>query len=435
MPAAPVPAATPVLEPAPVENTTPERMTAEPAPALPAPDEATPALPVATLRGWQVALSGWVQVDFNAWSQDSFDELDPTTGDPLNRQRFLIRRGRLRAEARRDRLFSVFELDGNTVDGSTARILAAHVGYTLGTKEAPLVEVLGGLFRVPFGFEIAMSEREKWFLEPPAFARAIIPGNYDAGVMARGQYGQARWAIALVNGAPVLDAQWRGRDPVSSFELVGRVGAEVELPWEARFAFGLSALSGTGLHPGDPPTKDQIEWVDENQDGIVQTTELRVVPGTPGTPSETFTRRAVGGDLQLHWYARALGAGIAFAEVALGTNVDRGLVYADPIAAGRDLRHLGYAVGLVQDLTPYAQLGVRFDRYVADRDAAERLGLDIVSTEQAFSTLAVVATARWDEARLSLQYDRERNPYGRDASGMPTTRAADRLTLRAQVGF
>jgi hypothetical protein len=34
-----------------------------------------------------------------------------------------------------------------------------------------------------------------------------------------------------------------------------------------------------------------------------------------------------------------------------------------------------------------------------------------------------------------VQYDRERNPFGRGDDGAPTTRADDRVTLRAQVGF
>ena len=93
---------------------------------------------------------------------------------------------------------------------------------------------------------------------------------------------------------------------------------------------GVSALTGSGLHPGDPPTKEGLQWVDENQDGIVNpNTELQVIRGTPGTPSETFERRAIGGDVQLHWCFCRIGNGTAFAEVALATNLDRGIVYAD----------------------------------------------------------------------------------------------------------
>jgi len=238
-----------------------------------------------------------------------------------------------------------------------------------------------------------------------------------------------------MNGAPVGDKQWKGTDPVSSFELVGRLGAHVDGPHRSHFDAGVSALAGSGLHRGTPATKDQLQWVDENQDGIVQTTELQVVPGAAATPSQTFDRNALGFDVAAHWCLCKLGTGVAFAEAVLATNLDRGLVYADPIATTRDLRHLGFAIGAVQNLGDHAAVGVRYDRYDADRDALEREGVAIVGIDKVFSTLSVMASGRWNDARLLVQYDHERNPFGRGDNGMPTTRDADRVTARAQVGF
>lgn len=381
-------------------------------------------------RGWQVDLTGYLQTDAIAYAQDSADQVD-ASGAPLNQERFLIRRGRLRAEARRDDLFGVLELDGNTTAGPTARIIGAQVGW----HHEKLVTLTAGLFKTPFGVEVPASERDKAFLEPPAFARALVPGNYDAGVMASGAYGVARWAIAVVNGAPVGDTQWKGKDPSASHDLVGRIGAEIEGPRRLRVEVGLSALVGDGLHPGTPATKDQLQWIDENNDGRVQTTELQIIPGSVATASQSFDRNALGVDLQVHWCLCRLGNGTAFAEGVLATNTDRGLVYADPVAASRDFRELGFAIGVVQDLGDHAQAGVRYDRYDADRDVVAQLGTAIVGQHKIFSTLSVMAAGRWHDARLLVQYDHERNPFGRDDTGMPITRSADRLTFRAQVGF
>ena len=384
----------------------------------------------------EVTTSGWVQVDAIPWSADSQDELDPSTREPLAEERFLIRRARLRADvARPDGVFGMVELDGNTVAGATARILAAQVGYRYPATGTPLVTVTAGLFRTPFGMEVPMAERDKPFLEPPTASRALFPGNYDGGIGASGAWGLARWSVAIVNGAPALDAQWHGRDPSSSYDVVGRLGAVVEGPRRLRVEVGVSAITGAGLSPGEPPTKDDLQWIDENQDGLVQTTELQVVPGTPGSPSQPFDRQALGADLQIHWCLCALGTGWGFFEGVLATNLDRGVVYADPVAASRDLRHAGIALGFVQQLGAHAQIGARYDRYDADRDASERLGLDLVGTHKVFSTLALMAAGRWGDARLTVQYDRERNPFGRADDGAPTTRSADRLSLRAQVGF
>jgi hypothetical protein len=387
------------------------------------------------VRGWQVDLTGYVQVDSIAWSQASQDELDPATGKPLDEQRFVIPRGRLRAEARKDALSGALEFDGNTIDTATARILSAQVGWRYPDKGAPLVALTAGLFKIPFGVEVPASERDKAFLEAPAFARALFPGSYDAGVMVQGSYGLARWSIAMMNGSPVGDAQWKGRDPTSSYDVVGRVGAVVAGPRKLLVEAGVSALAGTGLHAGTPPTKDQIQWVDENGDGIVQITEIHNIPGSPGEPSQTYSRNALGVDAQVHWCFCVIGNGTAFFEGVLAQNLDRGLVYADPIATSRDLRHLGFAIGFVQELGTYALVGARYDRYDADRDASQQAGVMLVGVDKVFSTLSVMATGHWHDARLLVQYDRQRNPFGRADDGTPTTRAADRVTVRAQVGF
>lgn len=388
----------------------------------------SPAL--ATAEPLHPVVTGYVQADAIPWSDASLDEVDPT-GAPLNTERFLIRRARIRAEAHRGAVSGSVEFDGNTINAATARLLAADVTYAY---ERVVVGTIG-LFRTPFGAEVPMRERDKPFLEPPAFARALFPGNFDAGAMVRGEYGAARYAVALMNGAPVGDAQWRGADPVSSFEFVGRLGAAVDGPYRSHFAVGVSALAGTGLHAGTPGTKDQLQWVDENQDGIVQTTELQVVPGAAATPSQTFERNALGFDVSAQWCLCVIGTGFVFAEAVLATNLDRGLIYADPIATTRDMRHLGFAVGVAQNIGDHAQVGVRYDQYDADRDAFEREGVGLVGIDKVFSTLAVMASGRWQTGRVLLQYDHERNPFGRDDAGMPTTRAADRVTFRAQVGF
>ena len=65
----------------------------------------------------------------------------------------------------------------------------------------------------------------------------------------------------------------------------------------------------------------------------------------------------------------------------------------------------------------------------------EREGVAIVGVHKRFSTLSVMASGRWHEARVVAQYDHERNPFGRADDGSPITRADDRLTVRAQVGF
>jgi hypothetical protein len=296
----------------------------------------------------------------------------------------------------------------------------------------------GGLFRIPFGASTPTSPRDRLFLELPTVNRALFPGDIDAGALAHGAYGVARWSVAVMNGAPVGDAQWKGRDPSASYDVVGRVGAD----WGTRAfwghphaTFGVSALTGKGFHAGTPPTKDHIQWVDDNHDGMIEQTELQVIPGTPGEPSATFAHSALGVDASFAWCLQWAGGGSAFFEGMIATDLDRGLYYADPIANSRTLRELGYQIGVVQRLGPHALAGIRYDRYDADRDASERLGTTLVATHQVFSTWAFMVTALDGSTKLLVEYDHARNPLGRDDTGAPATREDDRVTLRAQVGF
>lgn len=376
-----------------------------------------------------------MQADAVVWSQHSYDEVDPATGDPLNETALAVRRAFLRAEAHRDAYDAELELDGNTVKGPAARIVTAHVGWGYPDHGEKLVKLDAGLLLIPFGAQVPTNARYRAFLEQPTFLRALFPGDVDAGANASGSYGLVRWSLAAMNGTPVADAQWKGRDPVSSYDVMARVGTDIPLPHRGRFVGGISAVTGTGLHAGTPPTKDQIQWIDENQDGIVQTTELQVIPGRPGQPSQTFHRDALDVDLAAHWCLRELGHGVVQFEGAIAKNLDRGIVYADPIARSRDVRELGFSLGVVQDFGPYALAGVRYDRYDADRDASETQGVTTVYVHDVFETLSIMAAARFTTARLIVQYDHNTNPFGRDDTGMPTTQRADRVTIRGQVEF
>jgi hypothetical protein len=407
--------------------------------ALAAPDEAVAATTPPTGDAWHLTTTGYAQVDSVAWSQASLDELDPATGAPLNQTTLLIRRARLELDARKGPLAATLELDGNTLSGPALRLLRAEVGADLlgepsAPGDQPWLAATAGLMKIPFGAEVPTLERFKPFLESPTWARALFPGSYDVGAALRGGLGRARWVIALMDGAPAGDAQWKGRDPSASYDVVGRLGAVIEGPRHLRVEVGLSGLHGTGLHPGAPPTKDSLTWVDANQDGVVQLTELQIIPGSPGTPSQRFGREAIGADLTVRWCSR-VGDGAAFAEAALAENLDRGVAYADPVAAARTIRELGLSLGVTQRVLDRGEVGVRYDRYDADRDATTTAGVALVGAAQVYTTVAVMAAARYLGARLVVEYDHERNPLGRALDGTPTTRAADRLTLRAQVGF
>ncbi len=401
------------------------------------------------LRVW-----GLLQADAIAWRQSSKDEVVPSTGEPLNDTRFLVRRAQLRATADYGLVSGAIGFEGNTVRGPIARILQAELtlGWPTaliggqsavpGTREPPIVSLSLGLLKIPFGLEVPELDERRFFLERATVATALFPGNYDLGARVAGAWRFLRYSIAYMNGEPIGERALPGRDLDRAKDLVGRIGVDASPIPELRIEAGFSGLTGSGLHRGSAPTKDGFQWHDTNENGIVEPDELTAVAGQPGTPSQGFDRSALGGDVRLTAQVPALGAAVVQAELVWATNLDRALVVADPVASARDLRERGFSVGASQELGPYAQVGVRYDRYDPDADATDPRGGVPVPKDSTYSTLAVTAAARLPTAspsargaRLVVEYDRNRNALGRAPSGAPTSLADDALTFRAQVEF
>ncbi|HEY7955610.1 MAG TPA: hypothetical protein VII38_09965, partial [Polyangia bacterium] len=391
------------------------------------------------LGRFAVSLSGFLQADGVLYDQASQDEINWSTGQPLNESRFLIRRGRLRVEAEYGIASGLIEFDANTVNGPVARISAGEVSVKWPAHDPsapPYVMASIGLMRIPFGFEVLQKDYVRLFLERSNVMRALFPGEFDLGIRVQGGWRFLRYAIAAMNGNPAGDKQFALRDPNQSKDLVGRVGIETRLLSRLGLSGGISGVYGTGFSQGSGPTKDVIVWHDTNLDGQVDPTELTALPGRPAVPSQTFTRYALGGDLQVALDVPRLGALLLYGEVVWATNLDRGLLPADPVGAGRDLREFGWYAGFTQELTRYALVGVRYDRYDPDSDARDQQGANLVPKDLTFSTLAVAVAGGWPPyVRFTLEYDHNTNALGRTPSGMVTTLGADVITLRGQVRY
>jgi len=117
---------------------------------------------------------------------------------------------------------------------------------------------------------------------------------------------------------------------------------------------------------------------------------------------------------------------------------------------GRDLRGTGYYFDVVQELTRYAVVGVRYDFYDPDTDAREQSGVRVVPRDPSLSTFSIMApsatpartplpesrrAASIRPGRFIVQYDHRTNALGRSLGGDVTTLADDSLTLRGEVSF
>jgi hypothetical protein len=380
--------------------------------------------------------SGYLQADWTAVNQASTDDLNSGSGALLNDKRFMIRRARLRGTLDREYVAGVLEFDGNTVNGATARIIDAEASVKLPGETADLPLLMGtiGLFKIPFGFEVVQSDRDRLFLERSTAEHALFPGEFDLGARLAGGWRFTRYALAVQNGEPLGEKSYPGRDPNSFKDVSGRLGIDTPVTDLLWIAAGFSGLSGKGFHPGNPSTKPTLQWNDRNQNGVLDAGEIIVVPGMAAQPSRNFTRFGYGADLRLGVNTPGVGLTTLYGEVYWAKNLDRGVVPADPLGPlSRDVREFGGYAAITQEIGPYA-VGVRYDYYNPDQDSADPAH-PLVPTSFSYKTIAVVAAANLAPARLTLEYDRNRNNLGRDTAGNPTNLKSDTLILRGQVAF
>jgi hypothetical protein len=385
-----------------------------------------------------VRVSGFVQVDWVVHNQASQNEINDSNGTLLNQDRFTLRRGHVRLDAEQGLFAEALEVDVNTVNGPQVRPIDAEVSVRwpeYADERLPSLVATAGLMRIPFGFEVQELDWVRPFLERATVLRALFPGEFDLGARLWAKYRFLDWGIAVMNGSPIGSATFPDLDPVHQKDLVGRIGVDVTILPGLRLQAGVSADSGTGFHAGTPTTKDVVVWQDANGDGVVQPNEITVIPGSAATPSQIFRRFALGGDARLTARIPVLGDLALRGEVVSASNLDRGLEVADPVGAGRDLREVGWAVGATQEITRWAAVGARYDRYNPDADANTQRGVAVVPVDRTYSTLALMGMLRYGAERLLVEYDVNTNPLGIAPNGAPTTLADNTLTVRAQGAF
>ncbi len=399
--------------------------------------------PGAGIDQWGVRISGYVQTQYQ-WSQLSEDQLQQG-GAPLNQNRFMIRRGRVRVSG--DWRFVAFdlELDGSTTRGPFVGVRQANVSVLWRNPDArlpPYLMVTAGLTESPFGHELRLGQRDMIFMERSAGSLAFFPGPVDVGVRVRGGISAFRYDLAVMNGTPLDDRAGAraGFDPTSAPDYMGRLGFEAR-PKKAAISGGVSFLYGTGFHAGQDAGKSHVEWSDFNENGALDSGELVAVPGRAATPSLNFKRWAVNADFQLAFRSKAGWSQLLF-EATMASNLDRDFLVADPVVAGADLRELhGYAAYL-QELYRWAIVGARYDFYDPNSDLLDQRRGAFVPAIAAIHTVSPVVGAvlpggvvRGFRGRLMFQYDAVHDALGRDARGVPANLRNDQFIVRLQGEF
>ena len=430
---APAPPSAPAAPPAPPDGAPP------PSPAPAAPSGLDALLPE-FLRN--LTFSAYVQGQYEV-HQDAQDQLD-SSGNPLNTDRFVLRRARLKLQKDWQYASTMIETDGNTVNGPAFNLLHAEATVLYRGERPftapPIVALTFGQFDTPFGYELIESPKTRWFMERSLMSRALWPGEPDVGARLTSALGWFRGTVGLLNGNPMGEkVGFPLRDPAAAKDIVARAGVELEpLPWLS-LAGGVSVYNGHGFHAGTPANKGSIQWVDTNGDGVLEPDEVTGITPQAATPSMGFDRWAVGGDLRAEAKSM-LGITRLTFEVMVANNMDRGMFVADPVILHIDSREVGFSLGVTQEIFSYGVAGFRFDSY--DPSSGDQTGLvggTLLPLSQVIRTFSpLIGVALPDRfglparARLLFEYDVIKNQLGLTPQGVPTQLAMDTWTLRLQ---
>jgi hypothetical protein len=384
----------------------------------------------------RIDLSGYAQAQLE-FHQDSEDQL-AAGGQPLNQNRFTLRRARLKAESKLRYAEFLLELDGNTVRAPSfgvhrAEVSAVYRGADAQLTKTPLVALTAGVLVPSFGRELQEGARTRPFMERSLASRAFFPSEPDLGAKLWGSLGFFNYGVAITNGEPAGQQQgFPLRDPNSAKDVFGRLGVAAEVSSVVKAAGGVSLLNGTSTFRGTDGTKPVVSWIDANEDNQLSNVELTTTPGSSPRRSENFKHWAVGADVDV---SLKTGFGISQlqAELVVASNLDRGLFVSDPITVAHDERQLGYYVAILQDVTRHAWLGFRYDYYDPRADVFGNKNGKLVPTKAAIKTFSPLLGVRLPHGlKLSGQWDLIRDRLATDLRGVPADRKNNTVTIRLQ---
>jgi hypothetical protein len=376
---------------------------------------------------------GFVQAQYQR-NELSEDQLAPN-GEPLNQDQFALRRARLRIDHGWENAAATLELDASTLNGVRVGPRRAEASIfwrgESDDKITPRLVLTAGITDLPFGAEIGESQRDRVFMERSLGSTALFPTEADIGVKVWGAYRFLNYAVAVVNGQPLVDTALP-RTPLAAKDVVGRVGTRVPVLAALALEGGVSFYNGSGFSPGRAATKDSITWVDDNNNGFAEPHEFQGVPGAAAVPSRTFRRWALGVDVGAV-QKTPLGVTRVTAEAAAAANLDRGLLVSDPILSGADIRQLILSLAAVQQISDYGLVGFRAAYYDPNSDLFEQRAGIFHIKDESFWVFSPTVGFTLPHGRLVGQYDIVADHLARDDRGVPTNAKNNQLTLRLQV--
>jgi hypothetical protein len=266
----------------------------------------------------KIKVSGYIQARYQ-YAENSVSGVD-AAGNPLVKDGFTVRRGRLKTEYL------------GTVARYMLQIDATPTGVVLKDAEAALTEpwtgkgmfsLTAGQTKWPFGYEVVQSSGEREFPERTRMIRAFFNGERDRGAKLGFKYGPVRAWLGAFDGNGTQNKGYIGIDNDTEKDFYARLA--VDFKW---IAGGISGSAGKTYRPTDATT-----------------------------PGHFYTRNRIGVDAQAYLDLFPFGSTAIKGEFVAGTTYQAGNVEVFGQTA------LGWYGLLVQNIGNHEQIAFRYDYF------------------------------------------------------------------------
>jgi len=305
----------------------------------------------------KLKFSGYIQGRY-AWqdNDDSISGVD-AQGRPTSFNRFLVRRGRLKATYTGENAEYLLQID------------ATGDGVVLKDAEATFVDTwtpVGlrfsiGQFKVPFGYEVLQSSSEREMPERARVIRALFPGERDRGARITARWEWLRFMGALVNG------NFTQGDPVfNPTSLDNNRYLDTYLRLGGDFGFLVVNLSTQfGQKVQTTVTNTALTITDANMDGVITADEVK--PAATTVSMQLYDIWRFGADAQFYFDIPGVGGMALKGELVMSQDTNKDFRGA-PADSCRDMKGFGWILTGSQNIGDYFGVAARFDQWNPNRD-------------------------------------------------------------------
>lgn len=382
----------------------------------------------------KIKVSGYVQAQYQVAESDGIASFAGGNFPVGVRDRFLVRRGRLKVNYDNDLTQYVLQID---VTQSGIGIKDAYASV----KEPWLrmLSLTAGIFNRPFGFEISYSSSTRESPERSRLFQTLFPGERELGAKIElateeGALSHVNFRGGLFNGTgPTANENDKTKD------FIGRLG--FQFPFEEE---NLAIDWGVSLYAGKVTTNSDSVF------SIDQATKQFTVNTSASNIGGRFGRTYYGADIQLYYDIPSLG-GLSLRGEYITGNQPGTLAsnsFYNPGSAETFVylrKFSGWYVAYVQNIGLSNQFIIKYD--VLDPNTEVRgsdigaAGGNLTAADIQYSTLGIGWVHHWDaNVKFVAYYDIVMNEKINSGSAGSLTRFKDDvkdnvLTLRMQYRF